>query len=857
LLDLVIHFLAQIGGGPGPAENNLVRFALPALFWGVLFIVAWSRRRSDPQPREQLLLFGFGLFFAREFFMFLHTFERMVLGPQSPTQRSYIEPLEHALAVSAVLVISAAFLRYILDEPTLPRRYLLLGLSAVGTGVVISFILWPAQQAANPGQPFHSTIGAVLMHGIKAVFILAAIFLLVKNKGWVSNVVILALSFLLISVLLTFVNTFTGRAYASVICPISNNFHIWAVPIFGFVYFREQSIAKREAESKLATYRGHLEQLVDRRTAELAAANEKLKLEVAERTRAQAVVTSRNAELSTQNLIAATISRSLDLEELLHAALNQSIHLLEMDKGCIHLRNAVGDLETVGYCQRADACAEKGTRPACIFIADAQRSVQTLQPVTRSGEYALPATSRADGVNSGLRLTVPLVAHNKALGAMTLISSNKSCISKGQKAILASIGQQVGVAVENARLYREADQWAKGMSRLHEISLELNAILDPDEICRLITMQAATLLNCSSAGLFRIIEEEDEVVGVASYRMADGGVDGLRLPLSTSLMIKHTIEFGEPVPIEDVRSDPRISPGLWEHYPMRALLLVPVGGTGDLQGILVLVEAARTRYWEPSEIKLLQNFANRAAVAWENANLQKQIEWAAALEERQRIAADMHDGLAQTISMLALRNDQAAQLVEQDARGPALDELADIQEIISLAAGDLRRSIASLRESPRPPNSLQEELGALTWHDADGRLREILFMSDIETAVHLPPEELDQILCIVKEALLNASRHAAAEEITIRLGQQDNTLSLSVEDNGQGFDMDALDGQDGNHFGLSIMHARAQRVGGQLTVQSAVGRGTTVLLDWQKPDSMLPYQHKAAAFLAAEKIQLQ
>ena len=849
-----MQFLTQIGGGPGPAENNLVRFGLPALFWGVLFIVAWSRRQADPQQRERLLLFGFGLFFAREFFMFLHTFERMVVGPQSLAHRGYIEPLEHALAVSAVLVISAAFLRYILDEPILPRRFLLIGLSAVGTGLIISFLLWPAQQAANPGQPFHSTVGAEFMHGTKAVFILVAIFLLVKNKGWVSNVVIIALSFLLVSVLLTFLNNLTGRVYAPVICPISNNFHIWAVPIFGFVYFREQSIAKKEAESKLATYRNHLEHLVDQRTAELARTNEKLKVEVAERARAQAVATSRNAELTAQNLIAATISRSLNLEELLQAALDQTLDLLEMDKGCIHLRDKAGELEMVLCCHPEGCCAFKETTSACIFLADARRALQTLRLVAGSGHSTVPGKSDEDSPDQGLRLTVPLVAQGRALGAMTLAASNMSRIGKEQMALLASIGQQVGVAVENARLYQEAEQWAKGMSRLHEISLELNAILDPDEICRLITMQAAALLNCSAAGLFRIAGDNGEAIGVASYRMVEGGVNGLRLPISGSLMIKKIIANGEPLAIEDVQLDPRVPPILWQHYPMRALLLAPVRGTGDLQGVLVLVEAARTRCWYPSEIKLLQNFTNRAAVAWENAHLQKQLEWAAALEERQRIAADIHDGLAQTISMLALRNDQAAQLVEEGAQRPALRELAEIQDIISVAAADLRRSIASLRESPRPPCSLQETLGALTWYDAQGRTRAIQFLSEVKTDVHLSAEDMDQISCIVKEAVLNASRHGKPDEITIRLAQINDQFSVAVEDDGQGFNGDDLSGLSGGHFGISIMRARAQRLNGELTIHSQPGLGTTVVLTWTRKNEDAFFKNMAPGYEAAENL---
>jgi signal transduction histidine kinase len=855
MFDLIINFLTQLGGGPGSAENNLVRFGLPALFWAVLFIVAWARQRGKPLPRERLLLFGFGLFFARELFMFLHTVERIVVGPQSTSHSSYIEPLEHALAASAVLVISAAFLRYILDDIKLPRRYLLIGLTAVGFGVVISFLLWPAQQAANPDQPFHSTIGAWIMHGTKAIFIILAIILLIRNKGWVSNVVIIALTFLLISVVLTFVNILTGRTYATVICPISNNFHIWAVPIFGFVYFREQSIAKKEAESKLATYRDHLEQLVDQRTAELATANQQLQLEVTERTRAETVITRRNAELTAQNLIAATISRSLDLDELLRAALDQTLELLDMDSGCILLRDAAGNLEPQIFCHPKGYCANAAENNyGCTYMTEAQHAILSFEPQSDSWAKLGQSKPAAEGGKKRFFITVPLVAHGRAFGAMTLVTFKKARVNKDQVAILASIGQQVGVAVENARLFQEAEQWAKGMSRLHEISLELNAILEPDELCRLVTMQAATLLKSSAAGLFRLAENGSIALGVASYRMVEGGVNGIRLPVSNSEILKQLVDYGEPVVIEDVHRDPRIHSTLWKHYPMRALLAVPVRGTGNMQGVLFLIEATRTRCWQPSEIRLLQNFTNRAGVAWENAFLQKQLEWAAALEERQRIAAEMHDGLAQTISMLALRNDQAAQMLEHGNLQPALSELGEIQDVISVAANDLRRSIASLRESPKPPCPLQEALGELKWIDEKGETREIQFVCDLEMELHLPAEEMDQIVCIVKEALLNAARHANPNKIEIRLDRHDSYYAISVEDDGRGFDVDSVTEQAGNHFGLSIMLARAKRLGGELTIQSEPGLGTCVLLTWRRPDDDYLFQHVASGFEAAEKL---
>ncbi len=837
MFDLLVQFLTQVGGGPGPAENNLVRFALPALFWAVLFVVAWSRQREEKLPRERLLLFGFALAFAREFFMFLHTFERLYVGPASVAHGSYIEPLEHALAVSAVLVISAAFIRYILDDAVLPRRFLLLGIGAVVVGIVISLLYWPAQHTADPSLNFHNTAGGWFMHITKAIFVAAAIFILLRHKGPVRNLVIVALSFLLVSVILTLINTFTSRAYGQALCPIANNLHIWAVPIFGFVYFHEQSSAKKQAEQSLAAYRGHLEQLVGQRTSELSTTNRQLQREIAERTRAEAYIAQRNAQLSAQNQIAATISKSLNLDEVLHAALEQTIDLLQMDGGCIMLLDAAGNLTPHICCRaRANCAAVQGAPSDGACLQAAWRALRAGEPVIVTGDdLARGRSAAAYDSASCLLLSAPLVAHGEALGALTMSAAAIANISEQQLAILTAVGQQIGVAVENGRLYQEAEGWAQGMSRLHEISLQLNATLEPAEICCLIVEQAAALLDCSAAGLFRLDEEGQTAVGVASYGLVAGGVDGMRLSVTESANMRRLLAGGDPLVVEDVRSDARFPPDLWQRYPMRAVLGVPVRGTGDIQGVLFLVESTDTRQWQAAEIRLLLNFTNRAGVAWENAYLHKQLEWAAALQERQRIAAEMHDGLAQTISMLALRNDQAAQLLEDGKMAPALLELAEIQDIIGLAGVDLRRSIASLARNPRPRCSLQEALDALLHNDLNGQMPPIRFDNGLNEPLILPPEQLDQIVPIVQEALLNAARHAQAAHLTVRLQRRDDCCAVSIADDGRGFEIAAASGQPGNHFGLSIMRARAQRIGGTIEIESLPDRGTCVLLTWPAP----------------------
>ncbi|MCA9922125.1 MAG: hypothetical protein KC421_07130, partial [Anaerolineales bacterium] len=101
IVEFLLQFLTQFAGGPGPPENNLVRFGLPALFWFVLLVVAWNRQRKENLPREKLLVWGFGLGLFRELFMFANLSLQLMNTAMNDTLCGFIEPIEHALTLAS------------------------------------------------------------------------------------------------------------------------------------------------------------------------------------------------------------------------------------------------------------------------------------------------------------------------------------------------------------------------------------------------------------------------------------------------------------------------------------------------------------------------------------------------------------------------------------------------------------------------------------------------------------------------------------------------------------------------------------------------------------------------------------
>ena len=212
---------------------------------------------------------------------------------------------------------------------------------------------------------------------------------------------------------------------------------------------------------------------------------------------------------------------------------------------------------------------------------------------------------------------------------------------------------------------------------------------------------------------------------------------------------------------------------------------------------------------------------------------------AAALEERQRLAAEMHDGLAQVLGYLGLKSDEVTALLQRGEVPAAGNAMQQIRAAIGQASIEVRRSIASMREMPPAPQSLQAALGALAeLLPAQGEPA-VAFADMVDGPLFLPREAQEQVLRVVQESLANARKHARATQISITLARQPldgrsapDELLVAVTDDGCGFDSGGVAGASERHFGLSIMAARAERLGGTLNIKARPGAGTRVELRW-------------------------
>jgi two-component system nitrate/nitrite sensor histidine kinase NarX len=225
---------------------------------------------------------------------------------------------------------------------------------------------------------------------------------------------------------------------------------------------------------------------------------------------------------------------------------------------------------------------------------------------------------------------------------------------------------------------------------------------------------------------------------------------------------------------------------------------------------------------------LLTLLANSAAIALSNAQLFSQAENAAALSERESIATEMHDGLAQTLGYINLQVDQALGKADGRRSNPVREHLLHMQPAVQNAYDTARRMLIGLTEDGISQQSF--------WAQLEAQLAEFRHQAGLpaelrlrgESAPDLPEQTKQQLLRIFQESLVNVRRHASASRVEIILETGPESVSIRVSDDGCGFDPAAIVGNGRHHLGLKIMRGRAERVGGKLRVKSKPGEGTSV-----------------------------
>jgi len=264
---------------------------------------------------------------------------------------------------------------------------------------------------------------------------------------------------------------------------------------------------------------------------------------------------------------------------------------------------------------------------------------------------------------------------------------------------------------------------------------------------------------------------------------------------------------------------------------MQSWLWVPLAVKKRMLGGMGLAHEARD-YFTPHHADLALSVANQAALSMINAELYGQAKALAALEERQRLARNLHDAVNQSLFSAGLIAEVLPRLWERDQE-QARQSLLDLRGLTRGAIAEMRALLAELRPSTLTEVDLADLLRLLgTAFTGRTNMPATVIVSG---GGALPAEVQVAFYRVCQEALNNVARHARAGSVEIHLTQRAGAIELSIRDDGQGFDAEQT---ASGHYGLSMMRERAEAVGAALSIRSQPGHGTELTIRWTKTARM-------------------
>lgn len=427
----------------------------------------------------------------------------------------------------------------------------------------------------------------------------------------------------------------------------------------------------------------------------------------------------------------------------------------------------------------------------------------------------------------GSFLGVPIRVREEVFGNLYLTEKRDGgAFDEEDEAIVVALATAAGVAIENARLYEESRRREVWLQASSEVTTSLLSGADPQRVLTLIARRArqmagadmvAVLLPDASGDHLKVIiadgpKEDDDTPDEWARVPVGTSFEGQALTSGQPLMVTAPTETGTPAAIA-------------EHMSLGPVAAVPIGAEGAVRGVLSLGKNPGRIPFNQAELLTLHAFVGQAAIALELAESRMDAERLGLLEDRDRIARDLHDVVIQRLFAVAMTLMSTVRLVERPEASSrlqnAIDELdATIRQIRSTifalqtpqddTEAGVRGKIVELVEGARG------HLGFMPGLQMEGRLEH-----------DIPAPVAEHLLAVLREALSNVVRHARATKADVSVEARGGRLTLTVSDNGAGMP------QDGRRSGLRNLAERAERLGGSLDIASPPEGGTR--LEWSVP----------------------
>lgn len=527
-----------------------------------------------------------------------------------------------------------------------------------------------------------------------------------------------------------------------------------------------------------------------------------------------------------------SVGRELDLEQALRSIVEAAAALVDAEYAALGVIGPDGKrlsaFHTVGV--GAEQIARIGLYPEGHgILGELIRHPEPLR-LTKLSDHPASYGFPAGHPPMNTFLGVPIRVRDHIFGNLYLTEKRGGQqFDEDDESVLATLAVAAGVAIDNARLYEE--------SRLRERWLQVNA-----EITH-------TLMSGADQGgvLSLIAERAREITASALgvVAMPVSGTDNLTVELAIGheadvwrgivLRVEGTLigqAFARRAPVSspDVSCDSRVSAGPPRFTGLGPAVAVPIGTGDEARGVVLLVRQSGGREFSEKETEPLQVFAAQAAVAMELAERREDAEQITLLEDRDRIARDLHDLAIQGLFATGMTLQSAGRRIQDStASERILRAVDDLDETIKI----IRSTIFGLRSRDDDAAPALRSRGVRAIGEAApllGFAPSVRMEGLLDT--HVPTQIADHVMAVLTESLTNVARHAAADCADVVLETDGKQVRLTVTDDGVGIP------DEGRRSGLTNMAERAQKLGGGMELENPAGKGTRLV--WHAPLAQSP-----------------
>lgn len=418
-------------------------------------------------------------------------------------------------------------------------------------------------------------------------------------------------------------------------------------------------------------------------------------------------------------------------------------------------------------------------------------------------------------------LGVPIRVRDVVFGNLYLTGKRRGEFTERDEKVILAVAATAGVAIENAKLYEEGQRRQRWLQASAEITQQLLAFSGEDPL----SVIARSVREMADADLVTVVlpaAEPGQLMVEVATGLAAEKMMGMSYPTERSVA-GEAIDTGQPILIDNIDRQADFAIHMAEVLPVGAVMALPLGGSKTTRGSLLVARLSGRRSFTPNDLQLATAFANHAAVALELADARADQQRVVLLEDRDRIARDLHDHVIQRLfaAGLTVQSLRARETVpaSADKLEQVVTDLDETIRRIRTSIFDLRGSLSPVTATVRPAllKVAAEQARQLGFQPT------LRFSGPVDSVVSEPLT--DELTAVLREALSNVARHAHASNAEVSLAVSATQVSLDVRDDGVGMS------QTTRRSGLANLHQRAVRHGGSLSVGSTPSEGTH--LRWQ------------------------